>query len=65
MLDVFTKIIMFIDAQYVLSEAENSNTGTGNTIIELLTFTFRSLFLKLLYPIILYSFLDTAVLSYP
>lgn len=64
MLDVFTKIIMFIDAQYVLSEAENSNTGTGNTIIELLTFTFRS-FLKLLYPIILYSFLDTAVLSYP
>lgn len=50
---VVTKIITFIGALCVLSEAENNNSGTGKTIIELLTFTFRSLFLKLLYPIVL------------
>lgn len=45
---VITQIITFIGALYVPSEAEDSDIGRGNTIIELLTFTFTSSFLKLL-----------------
>lgn len=45
---VITQIITFIGALYVPSEAEDSDIGRGNTIIELLTFTFASSFLKLL-----------------
>lgn len=61
---VVTMIITFIGALFVLSEPENSDTGLENTIIELLTFTFGLLFLKMLYPIVLHLFPDAAGLSH-